>query len=65
MKKIYYRTAYDATEKICGYVLAEDRDDCHTITKQQYNRALKKRNVGGAAGLIFESEKPVFVIGID
>lgn len=65
MKKIYYRTAYDTTERICGYVIAEDRGDCYTITKQQYNRALKNRTVGGAVGLIFESEKPVFIIGID
>ena len=65
MKKIYYKTAYDTTERICGYVLAEDHNDCYTITKQQYNRALKNRTVGGDAGLIFESEKPVFVRGID
>ena len=65
MKKIYYKTAYDTTERICGYVYAEDHNDCYTITKQQYNRALKNSTVGGYVGLIFECEKPVFVRGID
>lgn len=65
MKKINYRTAYDTTNMICGYVLAEEHKDYYTITRQQYNRALKNRTVGGDAGLIFDSEKPVLVKGLE
>ena len=64
-KKIYYRTAYDTTEKICGYVQAGDYIDFYLITKRQYDRALKKRTIGGIASLIFECEKPVYILGID
>lgn len=65
MKRIYYKTAYDTTEKICGYVNAEEHEDCYVISKQQYDRAFKKRTMGGIAGLIFESDKPVYVKGYD
>lgn len=65
MKRIYYKTAYDNTNTICGYVNAEERENYYVITKQQYNRALKNRTVGGTAGLIFDSDKPVLVKGID
>ena len=64
-KKIDYRTAHDSFNRICGYVYAEEHKDYYTITKQQYNRALKNRVIGGDAGLIFESDKPVLVIGMD
>ena len=65
MKRIYYRTAYDTFNRICGYVNAEERENYYLITKRQYNRCLKNRCIGGTAGVIFESEKPVFVKGID
>lgn len=65
MKRIYYKTAYDTTAKICGYVNAEEHEDCYVISKQQYDRAFKKRTMGGIAGLIFESDKPVYVKGYD
>lgn len=65
MKRIYYKTAYDTTGKICGYVNAEGHKDCYVISKQQYDRALKNRTIGGTAGLIFEATKPVYVQGYD
>lgn len=62
MKKINYTTAYDTNNTICGHVLAEERDDCYTITKSQYNRALKNRTIGGVAGIVFDADKPVYVV---
>lgn len=66
MKKIFYTTAYDTNNTICGYVIpqAETRD-YYIISKAQYKRALKNRTIGGEAGIIFDSEKPVYVNGID
>lgn len=61
MKKITYKTAYDNTNRICGYVFAYDKGDYYTINKRQYNRALKNRTIGGLAGIIFNADKPVYV----
>lgn len=41
MKKIYYSTYYDTTNKICGYVLATEKEDCYLINENQYKNALK------------------------
>ena len=62
MKKINYTTAYDTTNTVCGYVRAEEHADYYTITKSQYNRALKNRTIGGDAGIIFDADKPVYVV---
>lgn len=68
MKKIYYSTYYDTTNKICGYVLATEKEDCYLINENQYKNALKKRTIGGDAGIKFHTffsnvpEKPVRVI---
>ncbi len=55
--KIYYSTWYDDTDKICGYVWAIDRGNYFTINQSQYNRALKKRTIGGTAGIKWHTEK--------
>lgn len=62
MKKISYSTHYDTTDKICGYVFAQEHNGYYTITQQQYNRALKNRTIGGIAGLNFHADKPVYVV---
>lgn len=64
MKRIYYYTAYDDQKRICGYVVPQGEImDGFWITKRQYQNALKKRTIGGDAGLIF-SER-VYVKGVD
>lgn len=60
--KINYRTAYDTTNQICGYVIASDKGDYYVITERQYNRALSNRTIGGIAGVIFDADKPVRVV---
>lgn len=62
--KINYRTAYDATNRICGYVIARDKGNYFVITERQYNRALSNRTIGGVAGIIFDTDddKPVRVV---
>lgn len=62
MKKINYTTAYDTTNAVCGYVQAEEHDNYYTITRGQYNRALKNRTIGGIAGIVFDADKPVHVV---
>lgn len=62
MKKISYSTHYDTTNKICGYVFAQEHKNHYTITERQYNRALKNRTIGGIAGLNFYADKPVYVV---
>lgn len=64
-KRISYKTAYDGTETICGYVVAEDKGDYYTISHRAYKNALKKRTIGGDAGIIFLADKPVYAIGKD
>lgn len=51
--KINYRTQYDTTNQICGYVMAEDKGKYYLVSRRAYNRAL--------AGIIFEGDKPVIV----
>lgn len=63
--RINYSTAYDTTNKICGYVIAEDCGNYYTISKKQYDRALKKRTIGGIAGIIFHCDKEVFLTTAD
>ena len=65
MKKINYKTSYDSFNRICGYVYAEEHENYYTINKQQYKRALNNRVIGGTAGLIFESDKPVIIKDIN
>lgn len=66
MKRIYYRTAYDTTNRICGYVIPfTETENYYLITRSQYNRALKNRTIGGDAGIIFESDKRVMIDDID
>lgn len=60
--KINYRTAYDTTNEICGYVIACDKGNHYAITERQYNRALDNRTIGGIAGVIFDADKPVRVV---
>ena len=55
--KINYRTQYDTTNQICGYVMAEDRGDYYLVSHRAYNRAFAKRTIG----IIFECDKPVIV----
>ena len=59
--KINYRTQYDTTNQICGYVMAEDKGEYYLVSRRAYNRALKNRTIGGVAGIIFEGDKPVIV----
>lgn len=61
-KRIYFKTCYDTTNVICGYVIAEEKSDYYTITKQQYKKALRKRTVGGDAGISFLADKKVYII---
>ena len=65
MKKIYYGTHYDSNEKVCGYVIPKETAEYYVITKAQYKRALKKRTVGGDAGINFHADKPVYIKGVD
>jgi hypothetical protein len=71
MKKIYYSTYYDTTNKICGYVLAKEKEDCYSINENQYKNALKKRSVVGNAEIKFHTffsnvaNKPVRVMSKD
>lgn len=65
MKKINYSTHYDTTNKICGYVFAEEHSDHYEISKRQYDRCMKNRTVGGDAGINFHADKPVYVAGKD
>ena len=64
-KRISYKTAYDSTEMICGYVLAEDRGSYYEISHRAFKNAFKRRTVGGDAGIIFLADKPVYAFGKD
>ena len=64
-KKIYFKTYYDTSEQICGYVMAEEKSDYYTITERQYKNALKKRTVGGDAGIHFLADKKVYIVTKD
>ena len=61
-KKIEYSTCYDGTNRICGYVLANDYGTHYEITQKQYDRALRNRTIGGDAGLNFHADKIVRVV---
>ena len=66
MKRIYFSTCYDSDDSICGYVIPkEESDDYYVISTKQYLRALKKRTIGGDAGIKFHADKPVYVQGVD
>lgn len=55
-KRLYYKTAYDTNNTICGYVNAIDKGDDYAyyiITIDQYRRALRNRTIGGDAALVF------------
>ena len=65
MKRIYFKTAYDTSNTVSGYVMAEDKGEYYTISHRAYKNALKKRTIGGDAGIIFLAEKPVYAIGKD
>lgn len=64
-KKIYFKTYYDTTDQICGYVMAEDKGDYYTISEKQYKNALKKRTVGGNAGINFLTDKEICIVTKD
>ena len=62
MKRIYYTTAYDTMEKICGYVIPKEKTNKgYRITAEQYRRVLKNLTIGGAAGPIFQADDDVYV----
>lgn len=64
--KIEYKTAYDSFNRICGYVMAQEvltgrnKGDL-LITENQYKQCLKKRSISGIAGVIFMTDKPVWI----
>lgn len=60
-KRIYFSTWYDDTDTICGYVYATDYGWYYKINQKQYNRALKKRTIGGTAGIKWHTDKIVDV----
>lgn len=64
-KRINFKTAYDSTDRICGYVVAEDKGEYYTISHRAYRNVLKKRTVGGDAGIIFLADKPVYTVDND
>ena len=45
--------------------MAEKKGDYYTITEQQYKNALKKRTVGGDAGIRFLADKKVYIVAKD
>lgn len=66
INRIYYKTAYDTTGTICGYIIPEwETEDAFSVSKRQYARCLKNRTVGGDAGIIFLSHKTPCIEGID
>ena len=67
MKRLYFHTAYDDPENVCGFIVAHyfSDTDVYYITKDQYKRALKKRTIGGDAGIVFHTDKEVIILGID
>lgn len=67
MKRLYFHTAYDDPENVCGFIVARYSSDTdqYYITKDQYKRALKKRTIGGDAGLVFHTDKDVIIFDLD
>lgn len=62
MKRLYYKTAYDTDNTRCGYIIPNHETEYFVyITRRQYNSALKRRTVGGDAGLIFETDKQIVI----
>ena len=60
MKKIIaYHTAYADPPYVIGYVIAKDAGACYIISERAYKNALKRRTIGGDAGIIFRADKPV------
>lgn len=66
-KRIYYQTAFDTTNRICGYVVAEDKGKYYTISHRAYKNAMKKRTIVSSDRLLFLTDdfKPVLVHGKD
>ena len=64
-RRIYFKTHYDPSDRICGYVMAEKKSGYYTITERQYKNALKKRTVGGDAGIHFLTDKKVYIVTKD
>lgn len=66
INRIYYKTAYDTTGTICGYIIPEwETDDAFFVSKRQYARCLKNRTIGGDAGVIFLTHKTPRIEGMD
>lgn len=58
--KVFYKGSYD--DGNCEhYVLAESRGNYLLISYRQWKNCLKNRKIGGDAGILFDTEKPVFV----
>ena len=64
-KRIYFKTYYDPSDRICGYVMAEEKGNYYTVSEKQYKNALKKRTVGGDAGIHFLADKEVCIVAKD
>lgn len=59
MKKINVYTRYDNTNTVIAQIIP--RED-HTITKRTYNKLLKKRTIGGIAGVYTDAPYEIYVI---
>lgn len=59
MKKINVFTHYDSTKTIIGTI--RPRDD-RTISARTYNKLLKKRMIGGIAGIYTDADFEIKVV---
>lgn len=62
MKKINVYTHYDDTKTIIGHIIPREN---HTISERTYRNLLKKRTVGGIAGIYTDSEYEIKVVNND
>lgn len=62
MKKINVYTHYNQSKTIIAKIIPRDNG---TISKKTYTSLLKKRTVGGIAGIYTDSEKEIKVVDKD
>lgn len=59
MKKVNIYTQYDNTNTVIAQIIP--RED-HTITKRTFDKLLKKRTVGGLAGIYSDASYDIIVV---
>ena len=59
MKKVNIYTYYDNTNTVIAQIIP--RED-HTITKRTFDKLLKKRTVGGLAGIYSDAPYDIYVV---